>query len=80
MVPKESPADPEVFESVDEAAEPVVTGSPAGNGQVPRNLGADGRPLPEGKVTLRLRLHGSEGKYGPHGWCEVGVVGRGVCL
>lgn len=43
----------EVFESVDgivdATAEAAAVGVAVGNAQVARNLGADGRPLPEGK-------------------------------
>lgn len=40
--------DSEVFESVDGATEAAAIGVPVGNVQMTRNLGADGRPLPEG--------------------------------
>lgn len=51
----------EVFESVDGATEAAAIGVPVGNAQMTQNLGADGRPLPEGE---RKEVPGFKEKYG----------------
>lgn len=56
QVLKESLPDSEAFESVGDAVEAVAIAVPVGNGQMPRNLGADGRPLPEGNVNIQVEV------------------------
>lgn len=48
----------DVFESVDGAAEAAAIGVPVGDVQMTRNLGADGRPLPEGERARQSAEYG----------------------